>query len=103
MFLSPKPKLNITYTTTEEVIKAIFNGTYSGCYLLSIKDHWKKILGEGCWVHDLQHPPPQEDTKHLKFTVQEFDSIIDAAMETDRNSFAAIITAKRKFDGEILR
>ncbi|MBP2650763.1 MAG: hypothetical protein H6Q74_1588 [Firmicutes bacterium] len=97
-----EPANNTTneYGTAENVIKAIYAGTYKGSCLLPVLSEYQDILGKAVWVcsSERQAGRKRETEKEIVLTVDELKMVVNEAMR-GKTELRTIIQAKQAFNG----
>lgn len=90
------------YETAEQVVKAIFDGTYRSNCLVPVRDEFQESLGAAVWIcaDKLIAERKRGEVAELSFTIPEFITVADTA-RSGMDALRGIIEGKRCFGGVI--
>lgn len=90
------------YETADDVIRAIYSGTFKGSCLLPVMPDYQDILGNAVWVcaNEQQAARKRRTEPELVFAVNEFKLIVETA-EKGVDGLRRVINTKRTFGGVI--
>jgi hypothetical protein len=90
------------YNTAEDVIRAIYEGTFRGAALIPVLPDYQEILGQACWVcAKMETAAKKRHTEQeLVFTVEEFKVIVETALQ-EIEGLQSVVNVKRAFNGVI--
>ncbi|SEP46834.1 hypothetical protein [Propionispora vibrioides] len=88
--------------SVEQIVKAIYEGSFHGAALLPVTLAYQSILGPACWIcsNEEQAMYKRQWESGLVFSVDEFKLIVATQ---DMEQLKTVIMTKRAFNGEIGR
>lgn len=93
----------VRYEIAEDVIHAIYDGSFKGACILPVSLSYRHVLGESIWVcsNDQQARRKRSNDTRLVFTVNEFKEIVLLGMQ-GMDDLRSVIQAKHTFGGVIV-
>jgi len=90
------------YSTAEDVIRAIYEGSFKGAALIPVLPAYHEILGQACWVCSKTETAAKKrhTEQEMVFTVGEFKVIVETALQ-GREALQSVVNVKRAFNGVI--
>lgn len=95
-------QLKRTDKTAEDVIRAIYAGTFTGAALIPVLQAYQAVLGQAVWVcaTERQAARKRHIEAELVFTVDEFKAVVETALQ-GIDGLRSVINVKRTFGGII--
>lgn len=91
------------YEMAEDVIHAIYNGSFKGACILPVSLPYRPVFGESIWVcsNDQQARRKRSNDTRMVFTIDEFKEIVLLGIQ-GIDDLRSVIQAKHTFGGVIV-